>query len=70
MDKSQACNHRTGQLGPRFAFSAVTESGEVHLPLTYQQGGEIVIWATADKPSLPLYADSDTVGLLMKVLVI
>ena len=36
-------------------FSAVSESGEVHLSLTYQPGG-MMIWATADQPNLPLRA--------------
>jgi hypothetical protein len=37
----------------------VADSGEVHLSLTYEQGGGMVIWATADKPNLPLYAAKD-----------
>jgi hypothetical protein len=36
----------------------VSERGEVHLSLAYEQGG-MVIWATADKPNLPLYAAED-----------
>jgi hypothetical protein len=39
-------------------FSAVADSGQVHLSLAYRQGGQ-VIWVTADKPNLPLYAAKD-----------
>jgi hypothetical protein len=41
------------------SFSAVAESGEIHLSLAYRQGG-VVMWVTADKPNLPLYAARDT----------
>src|SRR5262249_39085152 len=40
------------------SFSAVAEDGEVKLSLTYKQGG-MVIWITAEKPNLPLYAARD-----------
>jgi len=36
----------------------VANGGEVHLSLTYQQGG-MLVWATADTPNLPLYAAAD-----------
>jgi hypothetical protein len=36
----------------------VASSGQIHLSLAYQQGG-MLIWATADKPNLPLHAASD-----------
>jgi hypothetical protein len=42
----------------RETFSAVASDGEIHLSLTYQQGG-MVVWATADGPNLPLYAAQD-----------
>jgi hypothetical protein len=42
----------------REVFSAVADDGEIHLALTYQQGG-MLIWATADRPNLPLYAAAD-----------
>src|SRR5262245_9822009 len=47
-----------GETQVRERFSAVADSGEVHLSLVYQQGG-MVIWASADKPNLPLYAARD-----------
>src|SRR5262245_1532459 len=50
---------RPGETEVRETFSAVAGGGEVHLSLAYQQGG-MVIWATADKPNLPLYAANDT----------
>jgi hypothetical protein len=49
---------RRGETQVRESFSAVAESGEVHLSLAYVQGG-MLIWATADKPNLPLYAAQD-----------
>ena len=36
----------------------MADGGQVHLSLAYQQGG-MVIWATAEKPNLPLYAATD-----------
>jgi hypothetical protein len=39
-------------------FTAVANTGQVHLTLAYRQGGQVV-WATADKPNLPLYAAKD-----------
>src|SRR5262249_24028523 len=47
--------HRRAQTQARESFSAVANTGAVHLSLAYQQGGT-VIWATADKPNLALYA--------------
>jgi hypothetical protein len=47
-----------GETHVRETFSAVAESGEVHLSLSYRQGG-VVMWVTADKPNLPLYAAHD-----------
>jgi hypothetical protein len=49
---------RLGETRVRETFSAVADGGEVHLSLAYQQGG-MVIWATAEKPNLPLQAASD-----------
>src|SRR5215475_5781456 len=49
--------HR-GQTQVRENFSAVADSGQVHLSLAYQQGG-MVTWATAKEPNLALYAASD-----------
>jgi hypothetical protein len=49
---------KRGETRVRETFSAVAEGGEVHLSLAYQQGG-MLIWATADKPNLPLYAAAD-----------
>jgi hypothetical protein len=49
---------RRGETQIRETFSAVADSGEVHLSLAYEQGG-IANWATADKPNLPLYAAKD-----------
>jgi hypothetical protein len=57
--RSQAfTKERRGQTQVRETFSAVADSGEVHLSLTYRQGG-MVAWVTADKPNLPLYAAKD-----------
>jgi hypothetical protein len=36
----------------------VADSGAVDLPLAYQQGG-MLIWASAERPNLPLYAAKD-----------
>ena len=36
----------------------MADTGTVHLSLAYQQGGS-VIWATADKPNVALYAAKD-----------
>jgi hypothetical protein len=49
---------RPGETEVRETFSAVAESGEVHLSLAYRQGG-MVAWVTADKPNLSLYAATD-----------
>jgi hypothetical protein len=49
---------RRGETEVRETFSAVADSGELHLSLAYRQGG-MVIWAIADKPNLPLYAAKD-----------
>jgi hypothetical protein len=51
---------RRGDTHVREIFSAVAESGEVHLSLAYEQGGELVIWATPAEPNLPLRAAADT----------
>jgi hypothetical protein len=34
----------------------VAEHGEVHITLAYEQGGDLLIWASPDKPNLPLRA--------------
>lgn len=50
---------RRGETAVRETFSAVAESGQVHLVLAYEQGG-MLAWVTADKPNLPLYAARDS----------
>jgi hypothetical protein len=50
---------RRGETRVRETFSAVADGGEVHLSLAYEQGGGLVVWATADRPNLPLYAAAD-----------
>jgi hypothetical protein len=47
---------RRAETHVREAFSAVAECGAVHLSLAYEQGGELLIWATPDEPNLPLRA--------------
>jgi hypothetical protein len=47
---------RRGETHVRETFSAVAEQGEIHLSLVYEQGGDLVIWASPDKPNLPLRA--------------
>jgi hypothetical protein len=47
---------RPGETQVREAFSAVAERGEVHLSFAYEQGGDLVIWISPDKPNLPLRA--------------
>jgi hypothetical protein len=49
-----------GETQVRETFSAVGESGEVHLSLAYDQGGDLVIWATPAEPNLPLRAARNT----------
>jgi hypothetical protein len=50
---------RRGETQVRETFSAVADGGEVHLSLAYAQGGDWLLWATADEPNLPLYAARD-----------
>ena len=50
---------RRGETRVHETFAAVADGGEVHLSLAYEQGGDLVIWATADQPNLPLYAAAD-----------
>jgi hypothetical protein len=50
--------HR-GETHVRETLSAVGESGEIHLSLDFEQGGELVIWATGAEPNLPLRAASN-----------
>jgi hypothetical protein len=50
---------RRGETQVRETFAAVAERGEVHLSLAYDQGGDLLIWASPDKPNLPLRAASD-----------
>ena len=55
--RSQTFNkERWGETHVRETFSAVAERGEVHLSLAYEQGGDLVIWISPDKPNLPLRA--------------
>jgi hypothetical protein len=49
---------RRGETQVRETFSAVAKDGEIHLSLAYRQGG-MLVWATAEKPNLPLYAAED-----------
>jgi hypothetical protein len=51
--------HR-GETHVHETFSAVSESGEIHLSLDYDQGGDYVLWAAPDEPNLALYAARDT----------
>jgi hypothetical protein len=48
-----------GETHVRETFSAVADSGTVTLSLAYDQGGDLVIWATPDEPNLPLIAAQD-----------
>src|SRR5262245_26886072 len=58
--RSQSFTKETrGETHVRETFSAVAENGEIHLSLAYRQGG-LVMWVTADKPNLPLYAARDS----------
>jgi hypothetical protein len=50
---------RRGGTQVRETLSAVADRGEVHLSLAYEQGGDLVIWATAEQPNLALRAASD-----------
>jgi hypothetical protein len=55
--RSQTFNkERRGETRVHEVFSAVAERGELHLSLAYEQGGDLVIWASPDKPNLPLRA--------------
>jgi hypothetical protein len=50
---------RRGETQVRESFSAVADRGEVHLSLAYEQGGELLVWVTADEPNLQLRAAKD-----------
>jgi hypothetical protein len=50
---------RQGETRVRETFSAVADGGEIHLSLTYDQGGDWLVWVTADRPNLPLHAAAD-----------
>jgi hypothetical protein len=50
---------RWGEAHVHETFSAVADGGEIHLSLAYDQGGDLVIWATPDEPNLCLRAASD-----------
>jgi hypothetical protein len=55
--RSQTFNkERRGETQVRETFDAVSDRGEVHLSLAYEQGGDLLIWATPDQPNLPLRA--------------
>jgi hypothetical protein len=47
-----------GETQIRETFSAVADSGEVHLSLAYEQG-DMVMWVSAERPNLPLRAAAD-----------
>lgn len=47
---------RRGETQVTETFSAVAGRGAVHLSLTYDQGGDLLMWASPDKPNLPLRA--------------
>jgi hypothetical protein len=49
---------KRGETEVRETFSAVADGGEVALSLSYWQGG-MLIWATSDRPNLPLQAAED-----------
>jgi hypothetical protein len=58
--RSQTFTKETrGETHVRETFSAIAEDGEIHLSLAYRQGG-VVMWVTAEKPNLPLYAAQDS----------
>ena len=58
--RSQAfTKEQRGETQVRERFSAVAERGEVHLSLAYEQGGDLVVWASPDKPNLPLRSATD-----------
>jgi hypothetical protein len=58
--RSQAfTKEQRGETQVRETFSAVADSGTVTLSLAYEQGGDLVIWATSDEPNLPLIAAQD-----------
>jgi hypothetical protein len=60
VDRSQAfTKHRRGETEVRETFSAVGDSGELHLSLAYEQGGDWVIWTTAEEPNLALHSAQD-----------
>jgi hypothetical protein len=48
-----------GETHVRETFSAVADQGEIHFVLAYDQGGDLVTWATAEEPNLPLRAATD-----------
>jgi hypothetical protein len=50
---------RRGDTRVREMFSAVGEGGQVHLSLAYEQGGDLVVWATPAEPNLRLRAATD-----------
>jgi hypothetical protein len=50
---------RRGETRVRETLSAVAERGELHLSLAYEQGGDVLIWASPEMPNLPLRAASD-----------
>ena len=47
---------RRGETRVSERFSAVAEGGEVHLSLAYDQGGDLIVWASPDEPTLLLRA--------------
>jgi hypothetical protein len=47
---------RRGETHVRESFSAVAERGQVHLALAYEQGGDLLMWVSPEKPNLPLRA--------------
>jgi hypothetical protein len=50
---------RPGETSVRETFSAVAERGEVHLSLAYEQGGDLLVWASPEQPNLVLRAARD-----------
>jgi hypothetical protein len=50
---------RRGETQVRESFSALADRGEVHLSLAYEQGGELLVWVTADEPNLQLRPAKD-----------
>lgn len=59
ISRSQTFTKRSrGETSVTESFSAVADGGSVHLSLAYEQGNH-VMWVSAERPNLPLYAAKD-----------